>query len=674
MTKFVNVSFFALVVSLLLLTGAWTAVGSAPKTSASPQSLFPKKSQTLSAFQQTEREFGGGLLEVIVFKLPKDFRSQPQFDLQDLEEDLYSLEGVERVISPLVSLSKYAPPFSLVSRNGEWGRFLVEIKSDLSAAAQSRLNEKLNELVGEYANLEPMRAGSFFTAQSVAAVIEKETNRLVPFCAAVLFVVLLITFRSVRAALTALAAPGVALLLIGLTMMVLDMPLGPVSQLAPPMILAIGTSYSIHVIARLAATPVSEHKANFYELFTAIALAASTTCAGVLSLYFLDVRGVTEFALISAAGVLLSAWLSLTIPFFLLRFMNYGKVRVPSLKLDKFISGSAACGIILFAALLFTGARNISVHTDPVSFLPAHGSVFEQLSFSNSLFPGNRRLSILIAPLGDTLRPQDLATIAKLSRELRGVDGIQSVVSGADFEHVSEFQSEFSISSPDQSASYFGPRYVSDPNLRFSRIIVESDAEGADLLALRTQIDQVLHRYRSADLSFKLGSMELILAEQSEHIVLGIVQSLALTLLFVVVLLALVVRTPRAVMLGILPNIVPLASVFGIIGYLYGTMNLGASLVAAAALSIAVDNTFHILIVWRGCRRSGSSEFAAAMALERNIAAFVCTTIVLIAGFAVMTTSSVLPVSQFGLLISAALLIGLIADVVVLPYFLRRLC
>jgi predicted RND superfamily exporter protein len=123
-------------------------------------------------------------------------------------------------------------------------------------------------------------------------------------------------------------------------------------------------------------------------------------------------------------------------------------------------------------------------------------------------------------------------------------------------------------------------------------------------------------------------------------------------------------------LVGLVPNVVPLVLVFGLLGHLYGEVNFGAALVATAALSIAVDNTFHLIVSWtaRGALREDIEA-----ALQECLPAFQTTAMVLFAGFSVLAFSQTIPIQQFGLLLCCTLLVGLFADITILPLLLRHI-
>jgi hypothetical protein len=119
------------------------------------------------------------------------------------------------------------------------------------------------------------------------------------------------------------------------------------------------------------------------------------------------------------------------------------------------------------------------------------------------------------------------------------------------------------------------------------------------------------------------------------------------------------------------PNLVPIAFFFGLMGILEVPLNLGTSIIAAMALGISVDDTIHLMTrLSREIR--GTSEQSEA--LLRTFASVgkpaVFTALLLVGGYATLAFSTFVPLRQFGLLSAATIFAAVIADLVLLPALL----
>jgi predicted RND superfamily exporter protein len=94
-------------------------------------------------------------------------------------------------------------------------------------------------------------------------------------------------------------------------------------------------------------------------------------------------------------------------------------------------------------------------------------------------------------------------------------------------------------------------------------------------------------------------------------------------------------------------------------------------MVASIALGIAVDNTVHLLEHVRRHRAAGIAPQRAISNTLREIGpAMVATTATACIGFLALCLSEFVPIRDFGLLATAAMLVALAADTLLLPAIL----
>jgi predicted RND superfamily exporter protein len=149
--------------------------------------------------------------------------------------------------------------------------------------------------------------------------------------------------------------------------------------------------------------------------------------------------------------------------------------------------------------------------------------------------------------------------------------------------------------------------------------------------------------------------------------------SVALLLISAVLIVAL--RSFKIGMISLIPNLVPAAMGFGLWGLLYGQVGLGLSVVSSMTLGIVVDDTIHFLSKYlRARREQGLDCFDAVRYAFHTVgSAMLVTSIVLIAGFLVLTQSGFKLNSDMGLLTAIIIALALAADFILLPTLLMKL-
>ncbi len=146
-------------------------------------------------------------------------------------------------------------------------------------------------------------------------------------------------------------------------------------------------------------------------------------------------------------------------------------------------------------------------------------------------------------------------------------------------------------------------------------------------------------------------------------------------LLLISFILVFALRSLRIGLISIVPNLVPAAMAFGLWGLLVGQVGLALSVVTGMTLGIVVDDTVHFLSKYLRARREKSLSPADAVryAFHTVGTALWTTSMVLIAGFLVLTGSPFELNSGMGLLTAITIGLALLADFLLLPTLLMRL-
>jgi predicted RND superfamily exporter protein len=148
--------------------------------------------------------------------------------------------------------------------------------------------------------------------------------------------------------------------------------------------------------------------------------------------------------------------------------------------------------------------------------------------------------------------------------------------------------------------------------------------------------------------------------------------SVALVLISLILIVAL--RSVKVGLISLVPNLTPAAMGFGLWGLLVGEVGLGLSIVTGMTLGIVVDDTVHFLSKYLRARREQhlSPPDAVRYAFSTVGTALWVTSLVLIAGFMVLTQSPFKLNADMGLLTAITIAFALAADFLFLPPLLMK--
>ncbi|MFQ5455728.1 MAG: RND family transporter [Nitrospirota bacterium] len=136
--------------------------------------------------------------------------------------------------------------------------------------------------------------------------------------------------------------------------------------------------------------------------------------------------------------------------------------------------------------------------------------------------------------------------------------------------------------------------------------------------------------------------------------------------------LILTFRNIRYGLLSLIPNLVPAIISFGLWGIFVGEVNIGISIVSAMTLGIVVDDTVHFLNKYIRAQREQrlDTEDAIRYAFSSVGIAMITTSVILFAGFMILSFSSFNLNASMGRLTAITIAIALIADFLLLPALL----
>jgi len=133
-------------------------------------------------------------------------------------------------------------------------------------------------------------------------------------------------------------------------------------------------------------------------------------------------------------------------------------------------------------------------------------------------------------------------------------------------------------------------------------------------------------------------------------------------------LMAVLFRSIRLSLLGLIPSVLPCISTLGVLGWWGWGLDPASTMVATIIVGVAVDDSIHLLSSHLGFRRAGfSPRDAISKSLRRVGRAVITSSIVLAAAFWSLTMSPSSSVATFGFLSGVSIVVALLADLLVLP-------
>ena len=167
----------------------------------------------------------------------------------------------------------------------------------------------------------------------------------------------------------------------------------------------------------------------------------------------------------------------------------------------------------------------------------------------------------------------------------------------------------------------------------------------------------------------------LMFAYFGQRNIVAMLLGTTIALIGISLVLIIALRSLRLGLSSLVPNLVPGALGFGIWGWAVGEVGVSLSMVTAMTLGIVVDDTVHFLSKYRRARHElgHASPDAVRVAFRTVGRALVTTSLVLVAGFVVVSFSSFELNASMGRLTALVIALALMADFFLLPPLLMKI-
>ncbi|MCA9045807.1 MAG: MMPL family transporter, partial [Planctomycetaceae bacterium] len=164
----------------------------------------------------------------------------------------------------------------------------------------------------------------------------------------------------------------------------------------------------------------------------------------------------------------------------------------------------------------------------------------------------------------------------------------------------------------------------------------------------------------------------VLLAELISSLLRDQITSFALTCTLIGLFMGLAFRNAWIGVVSLVPNVLPIVVVIGGMGWLGIPINIGTAMIASVSMGLTIDSTIHYLTGYTRRINAGLSHDDALAETHADVGrVLIFANIALVTGFTVLTLSKFVPLIYFGVLVSVAMVGGLLGNLILLPAMLR---
>jgi uncharacterized protein len=517
--------------------------------------------------------------------------------------------------------------------------------------------------------------------------------------------ILLFCFRTIIGVALPLVAVGLGLVWTVGAMAATGTPLDVLGLVLPSILLAVGSAYATHVVARYydearqGGTRAEIVTRTLRRLTLPVFVTALTTVLGFASLAAYRVSAIRNLGIFLAFGTIALLAIALTfIPAVLARLPLVSAGRAPlepewprlrallerivrfDLRRRVWVLGAGA--ILLVVAL--AGITRIRIETDYSSYFPEGSAIATAKDITVEHFGGTTSFYVIVegAEADAVLSLPALRRLEAIQDFIDRIPGVVKTLSIVDVVEVANralggsASGELTLPEVEEAVPQLlllvppaGTEAFVSGDGRIAAIHVRSHLTSSRLLrdALarieRFGADSLPPGYR-----LSTAGTSVVLNRAADALSAGQVSSVIVATIVVFSAMSLFFVSIRLGLVAMIPNLVPIAIFFGLLGWLDIPLSISTGVIASIALGIGVDEAIHLLAEFKHhIQRVEDQDDAVVAAMSTVGPAVVITTIALSLGFLVPALSSFVPIRQFALLASMNVVISLLADLFLLP-------
>ncbi|HGS5144547.1 TPA: RND family transporter [Vibrio parahaemolyticus] len=646
-----------------------------------------------------------------------NYQHTEAFDDDLLVEDLlyseYELtpERISKVKS--IALSEPVLKSALVSEKGDVTvvNITVQLPEMDKTAEVEEVVSSINAMIDRYQRAYPdvtfHKAGIIAMNHAFMTAAQDDSSTLVPTMLVVILVFLTIMLCSILSVIATL------IVIIGSVMATMGisgwagMFLSTATVNVPTLIMTLAVADCVHVIATMRQsmkngfTKVQSIERSIALNFVPILITSVTTAIGFLMMNMSDSPVLRDFGNLSALGVMVACFLSVTLLPALLKLLPI-HVKMETSQdqkhvmdhLGDFVVSQRRALLPLSVVVIVVCASLIplnKVNDESVEYFGQRNEFRQAADFMEERISGMTNISIAIKTNESQgiAAPDFLNTIGEFSSWLRDQPETDHVATLADV-----YKRLNKNMHGDDEAYYLLPQerelaaqylllyemslpYGLDLNNQINvdkssikMVLTVANLGSVELVDLENRIYQWFAE-RAPQYQVVASSPSLMFAHIGETNMASMLSTLPITLVLISALLIFALRSVRLGLISLMPNIAPAVIGFGLWALISGEINLGLSVVVTLTLGIVVDDAVHFLSKYQRARREGQiAEQAVRYAFHTVGRALWITTVVLVAGFSVLAMSSFRLNADMGQLSAIVIFIALVVDFLFLPTLL----
>lgn len=635
------------------------------------------------------------------------------------------IEGIDgmMVVDPLIErIPDTAEEMETLKQDILANRFArdIVVSSDMTAAAITGTinssvpeNETLSKIDSVIAvnqgDARILTGGLPYIRQFISSDVNHDAMILIPVALLIMLTVLKLSLGDWRSVLIPFSVVILATVITLGMIPLLGWKFSIMMSLAPIILISVANNYGIYLVSRHQELSRSDLPVTGKEMVRSITgslnmpilFSGLTTIAGLLGLLTHSIIPARQVGILAATGVSLALAMSLLlIPALIYMQHTPGKkprhqrsdrndlitralAKISSVVIRR--PGRVLLVSLVLTLLIGTGMIFLKIDTNQENFFPQKHPVRRASEIINSKFGGSQTISVMIS--GDIKDPVLMQKIDDLTEHLKGSEGVGGVFSISDvvremskalYEPAEDGYDMIPTTSA-AIAQMFELYNMSGNPDDFKQLMNFENTKAHLLVRLSKPDNKIVRDLRDDINSFTAdfpatvttGGYAIIMIDFAQKIINGQISSLALALIIVLILLAIIFRSVKGGLTGLIPLAASIIIQFGVMGLAGVAIDAATALLSSIMIGVGVDFTIQFLWRYKSELRRGATRHEAVTTTYRTTGrSIVINGLSVMAGFSATMLSGFLSIRFFGYLTLLAIGSCLIYAIIVMPAFM----
>lgn len=215
--------------------------------------------------------------------------------------------------------------------------------------------------------------------------------------------------------------------------------------------------------------------------------------------------------------------------------------------------------------------------------------------------------------------------------------------------------------------------YVSHDYSQANIVVRHNINDSHTLNAYIDELQEVVEDISGSEIKVNIVSENLMVNKAAEDLMVAQINALTLLLILIFIIMSIMFTSFRGGAIAMVPAVIPIAMMFGVMGYLNIPLNPGTAMVAVIGIGIAVDGTVHLLARYNElCRHTSDYIGAVNLAVKEEATPLIVSSIALSFGFGILLLSNFTVIAQFGALAAVTMLFSIYANLLITPIIMAR--